>query len=179
MDISESVTEYQSVETKPKGQSRKTQRKQQDATQESGNQPYVSLGLEDRMAIDSFMSTLDGPRQEHTKAANLKRKRVESVRPVGDISTTRCLIEAAMDVMLFGGSKRCIGFKVLEGESLPGLANISPGVFHIPYLKVGIVVHGIIYNLLNFIHRGYQSVLVSSQLLQRLWRVWPMLNRQV
>ena len=106
------------------------------------------------MAIDSFMSPLGGPREEHSQNAQLKRKRVKYVRPVAEVSAARDLVEALIEILLFGGNKKCFGFKVLEGEALPGLTILAPGVFHMPYLKVSTSVHEMTSHLLNTYIQG-------------------------
>lgn len=136
LDISTSVTEYQTVETKPTDQPQQPQEKHINGSRETNDEIYHSLDLDDRMAIDSFLTPLGGPCGERSREINLKRKRVKSVKPVADVSASRSLVEATMDILLFGGGKKCFGFKVLEGEALPGLMHLAPGVFHMPYLKV-------------------------------------------
>lgn len=144
LDVSTRVTEYQFVEDKPKGHPRKSQKKKKKkkkkqtfTLERDDEEDYCNLGLDDRMAIDRFMSSFDGLREGSPKSAvGFKRKRVATVKPVTDITSARGLFEAAVEILLFGGTRRCIGFKVLEGESLPGLVHLAPGVFHIPYLTV-------------------------------------------
>ena len=143
LDVSTRVAEYQLVEGRPNehpGKSQKRKKKKEEEQQaftlgRGDEEDFCNIGLDDRMAIDRFMSSLDGLREGSPKSVvGLKRKRVETIKPVTDITSARGLFEAAVEILLFGGTRRCIGFKVLEGQSLPGLVHLAPGVFHMPYL---------------------------------------------
>jgi hypothetical protein len=53
-----------------------------------------------------------------------------------DLSILESLVGASLHMLMFGGNKKYIGVKYLDVSDLPGLTQIAPGVFHMPYLKV-------------------------------------------
>jgi hypothetical protein len=184
LDVSTRVTEYQLVEDKPKGHPRKSQKKKKQAFTLGldDDEDCCNLGLDDRMAIDRFISSFDGIREGSPKSAvGLKRKRVEKVTPVTDIISARGLFEAAVEILLFGGTRRCIGFKVLEGESLTGLVHLAPGVFHIPYLTVSDPMPP--FSLKNLqsakiLYRECRNVLGLSRPWRHHWHEWQTQSRR-
>lgn len=128
---------------------------------------YRSLDDEDRRAIDNFMASFGGKPCDPAKAVPTKRKRIKRTRPIEDIKQTKGLLEAAINTLLYGGNKKNNGFRILDGRSFMGLANLAPGVFHMPFLKVGGSLLCLYLPNTNASGRQSQSVLLSSQQLPR------------
>lgn len=99
--------------------------------------PCRNLDPEDKASLDNFIIMLGGLTRVTPGTVERKRKRARTTGPVPDIQASRGIIEAALDILLFGGGKRCTGFRMASGTAPPGLTRLAPGVFNIPHLKVG------------------------------------------
>lgn len=93
---------------------------------------YELLDPADQIWIDEFLS---GPVPPVSR--NKRHRGAADSASVDSIQYSRSLLEGAVEIALFGGSKRVNGVKVLEGADTQGLTQLLPGVFHMPHLKVG------------------------------------------
>lgn len=142
MDVCRIVTEL--VEEKPRmKRSRKRPRNSStDVREEASDETYRSLAPGDQRAINDFIAMLGDKKEKTVKAPpdTVKRKEVKVKQPLQNFESLHDAIEAALNLLLLGGSRKTPGFRTnKEGSSFAGMSRLVPGVFHVPGLKVGFV----------------------------------------
>lgn len=102
-----------------------------------GDDLYLSLNADDRMAIDTFLLQVksQGGLELHGRLPIDEALRQPMLRT---------LIMASLEQLLLGTGKTRKGFKKSKASLSGSLVQLAPAVFHIPYLKVGRVLAAIV-----------------------------------
>lgn len=99
---------------------------------------FSSLDLDDQLAIESFMSSLNfPPPTEEGGGSRCERqsKRRSATEILENVDSSK-IIDALLEQLLLKPRKSYRGLRVIVDPSSCCLTQLAPAVFHVPYLKV-------------------------------------------
>ncbi|KAK7228976.1 hypothetical protein V2G26_001146 [Clonostachys chloroleuca] len=95
------------------------------------------VNIDDQRAVSEFVANLRECEERDRLPNKSKRKRIsETQHPIENIGLHKNAIDTAIRVILFGSNSTGNSYRLLEQVSAPGLPQLAPGVFNIPYTEV-------------------------------------------
>lgn len=95
------------------------------------------VNIDDQRAVSEFVANLRECEERDRLPNKSKRKRIsETQHPIENIGLHKNAIDTAIRVILFGSNSTGNSYRLLEQVSAPGLSQLAPGVFNIPYTEV-------------------------------------------
>ncbi|CAH0059465.1 unnamed protein product [Clonostachys solani] len=124
-----------------------------EATSNNRRGIHQDVDIDDQRAVYEFVANLHECEERDRQPNRSKRRRVsETQHPIEKIGLHKNAIDTAIRVILFGSNSTGNSYRPLEQVSAPGLSQLAPGVFNVPYTEV--------------IHPPQQSALEANQILK-------------
>ncbi|VUC23879.1 unnamed protein product [Clonostachys rosea] len=98
---------------------------------------HQKLDLDDQRAVTEFVANLHECEERNLQPSSSKRRRIsETQHPIENIGLHKNAIDTALRFILFGSNSTGNSYKPLEQVSSPGLSQLAPGVFNVPFTEV-------------------------------------------
>ncbi|KAK7415837.1 hypothetical protein QQX98_005619 [Neonectria punicea] len=106
----------------------------------AGEQEDMSsaLDLDDRWAVESFISSLNFPSQGTGRHQSIQSHETEPKLVIEEVLNkvnNSALVAVMFEQLMLAPAKKFKGIQIVGGLSSRCLTRLAPGVFHIPYLK--------------------------------------------
>jgi hypothetical protein len=108
-----------------------------EATSNTHRGIHQDVDIGDQRAVVEFVVNLHECEEWNRQPNKSKRKRIsETQHPIENIGLHKNDIDTAIRVILLGSDSSSNSYRPLEQVSAPGLSQLAPGVFNVPYTEV-------------------------------------------